>query len=215
MMTIKLIGQWARATDVFTGLPNRARLAARAAMGIEAERFRNEVKQGVMSGAPGGQAFTPLSALTLAIHGPGKGVLRRTDEMLSQIVVIRQGDSVGVTVRGARAKIADIQEGGRTFRRVLTPRQRRFLFAAMRAAGVAPRGGGTSGSTTDDAGRMRDASGKFLSKEKREALVGMTVIPARPFFSPTAAKYFRNQKAAERRILSDWQWMMGGKFKPR
>ena len=213
MMTIKLIGDWARATDAFSGLSDRAGRAARAALGIEAERFRNAVKQGLTSGAPGGQKFAELSPLTLAIRGKGKGILRRTETMLSEIVVIRQGNSVAVSVRGERSRIASIHEEGRTFKRALTPKQRRFLFAAMRAAGIAPKGSG--GPNTDDAGRLRDARGKFLSKEQRAALVGMTVIPARPFFAPTAAKYFRNQTAAERRIASDWQWMMGGKFKPR
>ena len=215
MMTIKLIGNWARANEVFTDLPSRAQKAARAALGIEAERFRHAVKQGIQSGAPGGKKFAALSPLTLAISGKGKGILRRTETMLSEIVVIRKGDSVAITVRGSRTRVADIHEGGRTFKRVLTPKQRRFLFAAMRNAGIAPRGSGGGGPGHDDAGRLRDSRGKFLSKEQRAALVGMTVIPARPFFAPVAAKFFRNQKASERRIMSDWQWMMGGKFKPR
>lgn len=211
MMTIKLIGNWALANEVFPNLADRGRRAARAALGIEGERFRHAVKQGLQSGAPGGKKFAALSPLTLAIRGKGKGILRRTETMLSEIVVVRKGDTVAITVRGSRAKVADIHEDGRTFKRQLTPKQRRFLFAAMRNAGIAPRGAGGGGPSKDDAGRLRDAHGKFVSKEQRAALVGMTVIPARPFFAPVAAKFFRNQKASERRIMSDWQWMMGGK----
>jgi len=213
-MTIKPIGNWPKATETFADLPTRSRIAARAAMGIEAERFRNEVKQGILSGAPGGKKYAALSPLTLALHGRGRGIMRRTDTMLRQVVVVRNGDNVAVTIQGSRERVAGIHEEGRTFRRVLTPKQRRFLFAAMRAAGIPPKGEGGS-NFNDGAGRLRDASGKFLSKEQREAMVGMTVIPARPTFGPAAAKYFRNQRAAEGRILSDWQWMMGGKFKPR
>ena len=216
MMTIRLIGQWGAASDVFGKLVVNSRNAARTALNVEAQRFHQAVKQGLQSGAPGGKKFAALSPLTLALHGPGRGILRRTETMLSEIVVVRQGDNVAITVRGSRARVADIHEGGRVFKRPLTPKQRRFLFAAMRNAGIGGKGEGGGGSSfRDGANRLRDSKGKFLSKEQRAALVGMTVIPARPFFAPVAAKYFKNMKAAERRVANTWLTFMGLKGKYR
>lgn len=206
-LKIRPIGAWPEATATFTNLPARHLRASKAALWLEARRFRLEVQAGIRSGAPGGKAFKPLSPLTIALHGAGKGILNRTETMINEVVIIREGNNVSITVRGSRTRVADIHEGGRTFKRVLTKKQRMFLFAAMKRAGITPGKGGGGGG-----GPMRDSAGKFLSKEQKAAQVGMTIIPARPFFGPTAAKYFKNVRAAEQRLLGDWRTSMGGKF---
>jgi hypothetical protein len=200
---IKLIGAWPRAEQTFRDLPARAMASARATLSDEAESLRAKVQEEYQLGAPGGKKFAPLSPLTLALRGKGRGVLRRTDTMLSEIVVVRDGDSYAVTVRGSREKIADIHSKGRTFKRPLTPKQRRYLFAAMRAKGIKPGEGRPRG------GPLRDQSGRFLSKEQRAALVGMTVIPPRPFIEPTAARYLKKVKSTEKRMGRQWIANMG------
>ena len=117
---IRTIGAWDRANAIIPGIGAKMERAARDTLNAEAIRFRDQVRTGLLSGAPGGQAFAPLSPLTKAISGAGKGILNRSSLMVSTIVVFRRGNGVAVGVRGAREKIADIHEGGRTFRRKLT-----------------------------------------------------------------------------------------------
>lgn len=201
---VRQIGSWARATALFDGMPERARAGAVMATEREAERFHANVRAGLISGAPGGKAFAPLSPLTVALKGRGKGILRRTEQMLGEIAVVRTGDTFAITVRGGRSRIADIHEGGRTFKRKLTRRQLRWLFAAMKKAGVKP-GKKRMG------GPLRDQKGKFISKAQRAALVGMTIIPPRPFFAPVYARYEKKARSAERGIMSLWMGKIRGK----
>ncbi len=209
ILKIRLIGDWPRAEASFADLPGRASRAAHAVLALEVRQVRKDVQAGIRSGAPGGKAFRPLSPLTIAISGMGRGILQRSTQMLSQIAVVREGDSYKIAVRGSRQRIASIHEEGRTFKRVLTLRQRRFLFAAMKKAGIKP--GGKFGA--DSAGRVRDSRGKFLSKSQKAALVGMTVIPARPFFAPVFAKYMARAKSAERRMTQRFHGFLRTPFK--
>lgn len=201
---VRKVGAWKPTTNLFTGMPERARASATTLTEREAEQFHADVRVGLISGSPGGKAFAPLSPLTVALHGKGKGVLRRSEQMLGEIAVIREGDTFKITVRGGRTRIADIHEGGRTFKRKLSRKQLRWLFAAMKAAGVKP-GKGRKG------GPIRDQQGKFISKAQRAALVGMTVIPPRPFFGPVYARYEKKVRSKERQMMSAWLRKIRGK----
>lgn len=218
--SIRTFGAWERANAIFPGIAQKAARAASDTLNAEGLRFRDQVRQGLLSGAPGGQQFAPLSPLTKAISGAGKGILNRTSLMVSTIVLFRRGNGVAVGVRGAREKIADIHEGGRTFQRKLTPKQRRFLFAKMREHGIqagGPRQKSVPNVTKDAAGRLRH-NGKWISakrlaevtaKANEPPAAGAVTIPARPFLAPVFQQYVRTARAVERRMLTDFVAKLG------
>lgn len=219
--TFRLIGKWDVADQMFPNLPQRFRDGARNALNREAVVFRDQVRSGIESGAPGGQKFAPHSALTKLMRGTSADILNRTHQLIDTIVVFRRGANIYVGVRGAREKIASIHEGGRTWTRKLTAKQRRFLFARLREAGPMFAAKGRSKeqfmpkTTTDRQGRLR-MNGRWTTAQKvaeiaqkaheeaaARTAAGVVTIPARPFMAPSFAAYQRKSKSAERRMMAN------------
>jgi len=167
-------GDWERALRILAKAPQRIKTALDQALMQEAHRLRAAMVRGIDSGAPGGKKFAAHSPLTLVMRRfRGKGgskILIQSAALRNSITVARVGSVIFVGVlRGSRgrANIARIHEEGRTFTRTLSPKARRFLFAALRAAGIPPRP------------RAKGASGGGVTVTVR--------IPARPFIAPVVA----------------------------
>ncbi len=177
-------GQWAEAKEALAKLGERAEGAMRKAVLAEAQLFRKEIVEGITAQAPGGEAFKPLSPLTLALRklagfGGTKALLRHADLRNSVAVVEKEeGAFVGV-LRTARAKdgaalvdIAQLNESGTRHPIVVPVTEKvRRLFLALFLEGLtkAP-----------------------LAKETR---VLVYTIPARPFLAPVWKKLAPGAKA--------------------
>jgi len=185
-MSVRKTGDWALARRILAEGPAKLRRSIGTAMRQEAELLRSEIVDGITSQAPGGEAFKPLSPLTLAARklggfGGTKALLVRGD-LRNSIAAIVRGDEAFVGVpRKARSKdgrslvdVAQVQEFGSTPIVIpITPRMRRFLFALLRQAGKEPSGGSGKG-------------------------VVVVTIPARPFLRPAFKKF---SEGAQRRFL--------------
>jgi len=193
-MSATRTGDWALARRLLSGAPAKLKVAVGAALRQEAQILRREIVQGITKQAPGGEAFKPLSPLTLAARelkrrGGTKALLVQGD-LRNAIAAIVQGDEAFVGVpRKARGKdgktlvdVAQIQEFGAGPTVIpMTPPMRRFLFVMLRKAGKAPSGGPGRG-------------------------VVVVTIPARPFLRP-AFKVF--EKGVQKRFLGRVAAMMG------
>lgn len=188
-MSVGRSGDWALARRLLASGPARLKGAIATAVRQEAQLLRKQIVEGITSQAPGGQAFAPLAATTIAARklrgfGGTKALLRRGD-LRNSITVIAEGDEAFVGVsRKARGKggsplanIAEMNEfGAGPFIVPMTPRMRRFLFAMLRKAGITPgsgHGGGRAGAV-------------------------VVRIPPRPFLRP-AFEAFKN--GAQQRFL--------------
>ena len=65
-MTSRKTGDWAKAREIFETMAVAVDTASQKAISQEAQFFRGEIVKGIVSQAPGGKAFKPLSPLTLA-----------------------------------------------------------------------------------------------------------------------------------------------------
>lgn len=185
-MSVRKTGDWALARHILAEGPAKLRGSIGTAMRQEAELLRGEIVNGITTQAPGGEAFKPLSPLTLAARklagfGGTKALLVRGD-LRNSIAAIVRGDEAFVGVpRKARSKdgrslvdVAQVQEfGSNPIVIPITPRMRRFLFALLRQAGKEPSGGSGKG-------------------------VVVVTIPARPFLRPAFKKF---SEGAQRRFL--------------
>jgi hypothetical protein len=185
-MSVRKTGDWALARRILAEGPAKLRGSIGTAMRQEAELLRGEIVNGITAQAPGGEAFKPLSPLTLAARklagfGGTKALLVRGD-LRNSIAAIVRGDEAFVGVpRKARSKdgrslvdVAQVQEfGSNPIVIPITPRMRRFLFALLRQAGKEPSGGSGKG-------------------------VVVVTIPARPFLRPAFKKF---SEGAQRRFL--------------
>lgn len=189
MISIVLKGDWSKASAIVNRMNDRFKRATAQAMMKEAHRLRAKIVQGIAAGAPGGKAFAPLSPMTIAIRKfrgfGGSKPLIWTGGLRGAITVTKMGDAVFVGIlRQAKHKsgkslvnIGEIHEfGSRTFTVPFTAKMRRFLFAAMRAAGMskpASKGGGGKSALT-----IR--------------------IPARPFIGPVIETECRPEDVQKR-----------------
>lgn len=179
-------GDWKRAQQFLAGGSRRLQAAIDVALRQEAHALRNEIVTGITKQAPGGESIRPLSPMTIAVRkllgfGGTKALMVRADMRNSVKVVIKNGDAFIGILRTARSKdgkelvkVAELHEfGGPPVVIPMTPKMRRFLFAAMRKAGIEPNGSG---------------SGKGVI---------VTQVPARPFLRPAFAKF---RQGASRRF---------------
>jgi phage gpG-like protein len=186
MSAVRRTGDWALARRLLRGAPDRLRSGIGTALRQEAQLLRKEIVQGITQQAPGGEAFKPLSPLTLAArrmkNRGGSKALIVAGDLRNSIAVIVRGDEAFVGVpRKARSRdgrslvdVAQIHEfGSDPIVIPMTPAMRRFLFALLRRAGVAPREGTGKG-------------------------VVVVRIPARPFLRPAFEKF---KQGAQRRFL--------------
>jgi phage gpG-like protein len=185
-MSVRKTGDWALARRILAEGAAKLRGSIGTAMRQEAELLRGEIVNGITAQAPGGEAFKPLSPLTLAARKlagfGGTKALLVSGDLRNSIAAIVRGDEAFVGVpRKARSKdgrslvdVAQVQEfGSNPIVIPITPRMRRFLFALLRQAGKEPSGGSGKG-------------------------VVVVTIPARPFLRPAFKKF---SEGAQRRFL--------------
>jgi phage gpG-like protein len=134
-------GQWNAARRVLVGGGRRLGSAIHIAVRREAERLRKEIVLGITSQSPGGQAFKPLTRLTIAerrLKGfKGTKALMRRGDLRNSIAVVARGDEafVGVPRSSGKMNIAKIHEFGTDpFVVPITPRMRAFLAVLYRKA---------------------------------------------------------------------------------
>lgn len=147
-MQITKTGKWGDAHKKLSVLSTNLLKAGQQALLQEGLLLEREIKQGIQSQAPGGTAFAPLKQTTLAVRKfrrrGGSKVLQVTNALTRSTTTKMVGHMVFVGIlRGAKSKdgrslanIGDIHETGRTFTITVTPKMRRFLFAAFRKAGI-------------------------------------------------------------------------------
>jgi len=186
-MSVRKTGDWGAARRVLAAGPVRLKLAIAVALKQEAQLLRKEIVQGLTRQAPGGKSLASPSPLTLATRrmegfGGSKSLLVRGD-LRNAVSVVVKGDEAFIGVpRKARGKggevlidVAQVQEFGSAPMVIpMTPAMRRFLFKAMREAGIEPGGG----------------SGKGVVVVK---------VPARPFLRPAFESF---KKGAQKRFLA-------------
>lgn len=194
---LSLTGDWAKAGRICMGLSSKFQAAAKTAMLKEAHFLRGKLVTGMSSGSPGGKTYKPLSALTLAVRKlkgfGGSKPMNVTGALRGAITVVHIGGRgpggavfVGVK-RGALSKggkplvnIAEIHEFGRSWVQKMTDRSRRFLFAAMRAGGLA-----------------RTVVQRPTIGRSSTGTVRIT-IPARPTFQPVFEMYAKPADVRQR-----------------
>lgn len=189
---VRRVGQWRQAALALTAGSSHTIVqgALDKAMYSEAQRARSLLVKGILSGAPGGKRFKPLSKTTLAVRKSkgGRGArsskpLIKSGSLLRAITVKKQrgeGAFAGIlrtarTSSGNLANLMQIHEQGKTIAVKVTPAMHRFLMATFRDAGLA--GGGSGGL----------ARGVLIIR-----------IPARPVFAPVWDKHFRGSASAKR-----------------
>lgn len=188
---VKLFGDWDKADKIVNTMQPTFDQAARKAMLQFAHFLRRQIVTGIREGAPGGEAFTPLSPKTLAVRAfrgfkGTKPLIHRGD--LRNAIVVKEVPSmkavfVGVLRSASRGgqpggepliNVAQLMEqGGGPYVVPITAKSRRFYHAALEAAGLAPAGGG--------GGASGSGSGKVS--------IAIFRIPARPFLRPVFDKY--------------------------
>ncbi len=223
-VSVRKFGDWKKVGAIVTTMRNRFEAAVRVALLREAHYLRGKMVQGIASGAPGGQAFKPLSPITLAMRkargfGGSKplivtGTLRRS----FSVVHLRGGGGIGGAVfigihRSARGKggkslvnIAEIHEFGRSWKQKLSPRARRYLFAVLGKTNIGrgPAGRNAKGQFT---------RGKYVRRGGATADGTISIhIPARPFVRPVFTTYAKPADV-KRRFMVVIADRMGGTFK--
>jgi hypothetical protein len=174
-----LFGDWDKAAEITGSMHERFERASHQAMLAEGHYLRGQVVKGLREQAPGGDAFKPLSPLTIAIRSFAgfagtKALIRRGD--LRNMIVVKSMPAekavfVGV-LRTAVSKdghsvinVAEMNENGAGPIVIpITPKSRKFFHAALAHAGfslVPGHGHGGGGMS-----------------------VAIVRIPARPMFRP-------------------------------
>lgn len=156
----------------------------------ELQFLRKKIVEEFDAEGPPGQKWAPLSPITLAIRKfegfEGTKILQVTRDLLGSISVIAmegEGGFIGVARNKTRkdgkdpVNIAQAHEEGFTVRHTMSDRQRRFLFAALAAAGL-----------RDDKVAGRGGAGGSMSVTIR--------IPARPFLGPIFDTYGKPEDVA-------------------
>ncbi len=203
-MPVQRFGDWGVALDIVNTMERDFRAAATSAAVEEGHFLRKMIVEGIRNGAPGGKAFLPLAPTTLAVRAvtgfKGTKPLIRKGDLRNAIVVKHENGVVFIGVlrsaRGRRgqsiANIADLMENGsRPIVIRLTPRARRFLFMALRRAGLAGAGG---------------------HHDKRGTGIAIVQIPPRPFFAPVFEQYASNREQVARRFLGRIAKRLGGRL---
>ncbi len=155
-MGVSLTGGWTKTTRLLGVLPFRLAMAQRKAIRQEAEFLRTKIVDGIVSQAPGGQPFKPLSPYTIAMRTfmrikSEKALIERGD--LVRNIKVKEIDSdhvfVGVLRQAVNREggnlynIARIQEyGAGPFVIRLTPKMRAFLHMVFRKMRIPERHGG-------------------------------------------------------------------------
>lgn len=183
MIGVQLTGQWQKAGNILGKLDSRFEAAAMKAVLKEAHFIRMKVILNIADGgATAGKPFAPLSPLTLVIRrfrgfGGGKPLIVTGALRGSAVVMKLGGGAVAVGMKRASAggvNLALLHEEGSDTTRKMTAKQRRFLAAAFRSAGLRFGDGGGGGGML----RIR--------------------IPARPYFGPVVEKFAKGEDVRAR-----------------
>lgn len=196
MINIGLTGEWKTAARILGSAPVKIRIALDRSVLQEAQFFRTKVVEGFREQAPGGQPFRPLSPFTLAVRRftgfKGTKALIVRGDLRNSVKVVKKQTALGAeafvgVLKNAKGKrgqnlfnVARVHEfGSKTIVQYVTPKQRKFLMAAIRKemGGEGSEGGGGGGLKT----------GIIVSK-----------IPPRPFIGPVVEKWFNNAEAIAR-----------------
>jgi hypothetical protein len=199
---ITKVGDWQLARQLVSTAQKRLKDATDKAVLQEAQFFRTKVVEGIREQAPGGQPFKPLAPTTLAIRRfrgfKGTKALLVHGDLRNSIVVVKQpgGVFVGVlrTAKGkdgqALVNVAAVHElGSRPIVVKLTPKARRFLHAAFRAAGLDRPAG-----------------------DKPSTGIAVIKVPARPFLRPVFEKFGADETVVAQRFLGRVARLLGGDF---
>jgi hypothetical protein len=198
---ITRVGDWKDAARILACGGKRLQSAVDRAVLQEAQFFRTKIVEGIREQAPGGQPFKPLAPTTLAIRRfrgfKGTKALLVRGDLRNSIVVVRKPDGVFVgvlrTAKGREGQplvnVAAVHEfGSRPIVVKLTPKARRFLHAAFRAAGLdRPSGGASTG-------------------------IAVIRVPARPFLAPVFEKYGTDPEQVSKRFLDRVARLLGGEY---
>ena len=227
--SFRRFGDWAAVARIASTMAAKMVRAQRVAVMREAHFLRAHMVKGIASQAPGGQAFAPLSPITLALRKMrgfgGSKALIVTGGLRGAITVVQvaggtgAGGKVFVGVhRSAKgpggktmANIAEIHENGRSWTQRMTPKARRFLAMVIsRAGGAVGAALRPKGPTTRNS-KGRFVKAKFVGKANSNGSVHIS-IPARPFVGPVLAAYARPADVKQR-FLDNLLAGLGGDFK--
>lgn len=181
------------------------RRAMKVALRREGQFLRKQIVQGLRKQAPGGKKLEPPSRATLAIRKfqgfRGRKSLIRSGDLIGSITVLLKGDGVFIGVLKTKrtdtgksmVNVARIQEfGSRPIVIKMTPKMRRFLFAAFAAAGIKESAGGGGGKG-----------------------IIVTRVPARPWLAPVFEEHAKPAQIGPR-MMDRMAIALGGQFgKPR
>ena len=200
-MKVVKVGDWDVARRFVSTASRRFKEAVDKAVLQEAQFFRTKIVEGIREQAPGGQPFAPLAPTTLAVRRfrgfKGTKALIVRGDLRNSIVVVKQPGGVFVGIlRTAKGKagqplvnVAAVHEfGSRPIVVKLTPKARRFLHAAFRAAGL-------------------DAP----ASDRPSVGIAVIRVPARPFLRPIFEKHGQTEDVA-RRFVEGVARLLGGDF---
>lgn len=183
------IGSWEQAIHILDDLDSKFEKVAQQAISAEADFLVGEIKKGIQSQAPAGQTFEPLAETTIATRKAkrfkGTKALIRGGDLLASVTKVKAdgGWFVGVPRTAQLVNIAKIhEEGGAPIVMKLTPKARRFLFAAYKKAGI----------FDPDKAKSKTSGGISIIVIKRVA---------RPFLAPVFEKEYANDAIVGMRIL--------------
>ena len=121
----ELTGDWSKINSIFN--PSKLRASMRQCAARVGNYGASEIKKGIVSGAPAGKPFKPLSTLTTSRKGSSKPLIDKGD-LVGSITyqVLSDSDSVFIGVKkGKEANIAAVHEFGCTI--AVTPKMRAYL----------------------------------------------------------------------------------------
>ncbi len=157
MISVRRTGAWGEAARIALTMRAKFKNALEQAVMKEAHFIRGKIVHGIAAQAPGGQAFAPLSPITLAMRKAmgfgGTKALIRTGALRGAVTAIRVPGSaprafVGI-LRQAKGKVGGGSGGG---------------------GGGASKKPRASAPFQDKTGRWRDTSGRFLRKSEIAAV---------------------------------------------
>ena len=120
----EMTGDWNRLDEILN--PSRIAAGIQQAAARVGNYGASEVKKGIVSGAPGGQKFAPLSPITIARKGSSKPLIDKGDLVGSITYQVIDSDNVFIGVKkGKEANIAAVHEFGCTIN--VTPKMRAYL----------------------------------------------------------------------------------------
>jgi hypothetical protein len=186
LIRIEKSKEWKQAQDILNKATNLIREAVDIIPRREAEFFKDQIKDGIMTQAPGGKHLKPISPATKlarrALGISGDKALISRGELMNSISLRRDGKSwfVGIPKkrkgRTTLAQAAQIQEEGYGPVAIkMTPQMRKFLF-------------GVVFKNSPNKGNNAEGGDSFL----------IIKVPPRPFIKPVFDKYGSKDQALPR-----------------